>query len=163
MLKSLFLFLFLFATGLFAQDGQKAPDFSLENLEGETVALSDNTDSSVVLLSFWATWCKPCMEELPHIEKIYSELSGKGLKGYAISVDGERSVAKVEPFVKSKKMTIPVLLDTNGDVARLFYAKDVPHTVLIDKKGEVVYSHSGYKKGDEIQLKEKIIELLGSK
>lgn len=102
------------------------------------------------------------MEELPHIEKIYSELSVKGLKGYAISVDGERSVAKVEPFVKSKKMTIPVLLDTNGDVARLFYAKDVPHTVLIDKKGEVVYSHSGYKKGDEIQLKEKIIELLGS-
>lgn len=162
MLKSIILFSVLLASCLFAQTGQKAPGFTLENLEGEAVALRDHGDSSVVLISFWATWCKPCMEELPEVEKIFSELANRGLKGFAISVDGERTVAKVEPFVKSKKMTIPVLLDTNGDVARLFYAKDVPHTVLIDKKGEVVYSHSGYKKGDEIQLKEKIIELLGS-
>ncbi len=156
-------FLSIFSYGVFGQDGQKAPDFSLENLEGETIAFNEARGENVVLISFWATWCKPCMEELPEVEKIYSELSEKGLKAFAISVDGERSVAKVEPFVKSKKMTIPVLLDTNGDVARLFYAKDVPHTVLIDSKGEVVYSHSGYKKGDEIQLKEKILELLGSK
>ncbi len=156
-------FLSIFSFGVLAQDGQKAPDFSLENLEGETITFNEARGENVVLISFWATWCKPCMEELPEVEKIYSELGEKGLKAFAISVDGERSVAKVEPFVKSKKMTIPVLLDTNGDVARLFYAKDVPHTVLIDQSGNVVYSHSGYKKGDEIQLKEKILELLGSK
>ncbi|MBK7869123.1 MAG: TlpA family protein disulfide reductase [Ignavibacteriales bacterium] len=93
---------------------------------------------------------------------MYEELKDQGLKAFAISVDGERSVAKVEPFVKAKKLSVPVLLDTNSDVARIYYATTVPFTVIIDSKGEIVYSHSGYKKGDEIQLKEKLVEILGA-
>lgn len=155
--------LLLISISLFAQEGKKAPDFSLENLDGDPVTLSENTGAGPVLLSFWATWCKPCIEELPHLEKIYTDLKGKGLKIFAISVDGEKTAAKVEPFARTKGMEIPVLLDPNGDVARAFYAKDVPHTVLLNAAGEIVYTHSGYKLGDEIQLREKINALLEGK
>lgn len=151
------------AFSLWSQDGKKAPDFNLENLDGDFVTLSENTGSGPVLISFWATWCKPCLEELPHLEKIYSELKEKGLKVFAISVDGEKTAAKVEPFAKTKKMDIPVLLDINGDVARSFYVKDVPHSVLLNQAGEIIFSHSGYKPGDEIVLKEKITALLEGK
>ena len=90
-------------------------------------------------------------------------MKGKGLKVFAISVDGEKTAAKVEPFAKTKGMEIPVLLDPNGDVARAFYAKDVPHTVLLNAAGDIVYTHSGFKLGDEIQLREKITALLEGK
>lgn len=154
--------IFLFTTSLFAQEGKIAPGFRLENLDGDIISLEDSLGDGPILISFWATWCKPCIEELPEIEKIYDELKDQGLKAFAISVDGERSVAKVEPFVKAKKLSIPVLLDTNSDVARIYYATTVPFTVIIDSKGEIVYSHSGYKKGDEIHLKAKLVEILGA-
>lgn len=153
---------FLFTTSIFAQEGKIAPGFRLENLDGEIITLEENLGEGPILISFWATWCKPCIEELPEIEKIYDELKEKGLKAFAISVDGEKSVAKVEPFVKAKKLSVPVLLDTNSDIARIYYATTVPFTVIIDSKGEIVYSHSGYKKGDEIQLKTKLVEILGA-
>ncbi|MBK8662436.1 MAG: TlpA family protein disulfide reductase [Ignavibacteriales bacterium] len=154
--------IFLFTTSLYAQEGKIAPGFRLENLDGEIITLEENLGGGPILISFWATWCKPCIEELPEIEKIYDELKEKGLKAFAISVDGEKSVAKVEPFVKAKKLSVPVLLDTNSDIARIYYATTVPFTVIIASKGEIVYSHSGYKKGDEIQLKAKLVEILGA-
>jgi peroxiredoxin len=72
---------------------------------------------------------------------------------YAISTDDERTVAKVKPFVKSKNYKFPVLLDTNSDVARLYYAQSVPYSVIIDKKGYIIYSHLGYMRGDEDKVK----------
>ena len=154
--------IFLFTTSLYAQEGKIAPGFRLENLDGEIITLEENLGGGPILISFWATWCKPCIEELPEIEKIYDELKEKGLKAFAISVDCEKSVAKVEPFVKAKKLSVPVLLDTNSDIARIYYATTVPFTVIIASNGEIVYSHSGYKKGDEIQLKAKLVEILGA-
>lgn len=156
-------FLMFLALSVFAQEGKKAPDFSLDNIDGDPVTLSENTGSGPVVLSFWATWCKPCIEELPHLEKIYAGLKDKGLKIFAISVDGEKTTAKVEPFAKTRGMQIPVLLDPNGDVARAFYAKDVPFTVLLNAAGEIVYTHSGYKLGDELELMDKIIKLIDLK
>jgi peroxiredoxin len=161
-MRNLIIVLLLFFTvNLYAQEWKIAPSFSLENLEGEVVTLEENLDSGAVLISFWATWCKPCIEELPEIEKMYREFKEKGLKVFAISTDGEKTSAKVEPFAKSKKFSLTVLLDPNSDVARKYYANNVPHTVLINSKGEIVFSHSGYKKGDEIQLREKVLETLG--
>ncbi|KAB2908870.1 MAG: TlpA family protein disulfide reductase [Ignavibacteriales bacterium] len=150
----------LLSLSVFAQEGKTAPDFAIENLDGDMVSLSDNLGGGPILISFWATWCKPCIEELPEIQKIYDDLKSKGLKAFAISVDSEKTLARVAPFVKTNKITIPVLLDPNGDVARSFYAQDVPHTVVVNSSGEIVHFHSGYKKGDEIQLRELIAPLL---
>jgi cytochrome c biogenesis protein CcmG, thiol:disulfide interchange protein DsbE len=79
---------------------------------------------------------------------------------FAISTDNEKSVSKVKPLIKSKGYEFPVLLDTNSETARIYYANPIPYTVLLDKNGNIVYTHRGYTKGDEIQLKEKLIELL---
>ena len=77
-----------------------------------------------------------------------------------ISTDSEKSVAKVKPFIKTKNYTFTVLLDTNSEVARSYYARAVPYTVIIDQNGNIVYSHIGYKKGDELIVKEIIGKLV---
>lgn len=140
--------------------GRKAPNFKLVNLDGKYVELNKETGNGPVLLSFWATWCKPCLEEMVEFNKIYEQYKDKGFSLLAISTDTEKSVAKVKPYVKSKGYNFPVLLDTNSEVARKYYAQQMPYTVLIDKNGNIVYSHLGYMKGDEQKVEKLISELL---
>jgi len=164
----LFLFLllvFVISLSIFAQNedditGRKAPNFKLVNLEGKYVELNSQTGNGPILLSFWATWCKPCLEEMVEYNKIYQEYKDLGFTLLAISTDTEKSVAKVKPYIKSKGYNFPVLLDTNSEVARKYYAQQMPYTVLIDKSGNIVYSHLGYMKGDEKKVANLISELL---
>lgn len=165
-MKLLLALLFTFSFTLFAQDsdeiaGKRAPNFILENFDGEFTDLSEELGDGPVLLSFWATWCKPCLEELSELNKIYGDYKEKGFKLLAISTDNERTVAKVKPFVKSKSYDFPVLYDTNSEVARLYYARAVPFSVLIDKDGAIIYSHTGYMHGDEMVIRNKIKEMIG--
>ena len=148
----------VFSLPLFSQDEsvgiRKGPNFKVENLDGDIVELNAEVGDGPILLSFWATWCKPCIEELNEYKKIYEEYKDKGFKMFAISTDDERTVAKVKPFVKSKNFKFPVLLDTNSDIARLYYAQSVPYSVILNKKGFIIYSHLGYMRGDEVKVKE---------
>src|SRR5690606_34227440 len=97
-----------------SQSGRKAPDFKLPDLDGNYLDLSKFTGEGPVLISFWATWCKPCMEELTEFNKIYNDYKDKGFKLIAISTDNEKTVAKVKPFIRSKGYNFTVLLDTNS-------------------------------------------------
>ncbi len=156
---------FLFSFFITAQEseelaGRKAPNFVLENLDGDYVELNQEIGEGPVLLSFWATWCKPCIEELTEFKKLYDDYKDKGFKLLAISTDSERTVAKVKPYVKSKNYDFPVLYDTSGDVARIYYARAVPFTVLIDKHGAIVYTHMGYMRGDEQVVNNKVKEMI---
>jgi len=148
----------VFSVSLFSQDNsvgiRKGPDFTLENLDGNFVELYKEVGEGPILLSFWATWCKPCIEELNEYKQIYSEYKDKGFKMYAISTDDENTVAKVKPLVKSKGYNFPVLLDTNSDAVRLYYAQSIPYSVILDKDGMIIYSHLGYMKGDEVKVKQ---------
>ncbi len=152
----------------YAQDQEKqlsgnAPEFKLVNVDGEYVSLKDELGKGPVLLSFWATWCKPCIEEMTKYKDIYEQYKDKGLKIFGISTDDERTVAKVKPFVKSKKYPFTILLDTNSDVARKYYAQNIPYSVLLDKTGKIIYTHLGYMKGDELKMQNKIEELVNNK
>lgn len=148
----------------FAQEelsqGKTAPNFKLESLDGGYVELSKIIGKGPVLISFWATWCKPCMEEMSELNKIHEELKDKGFTLLAISTDNEKTIAKVKPLVKSKGFNFTVLLDKNSDVARKYYAQQIPFSVLIDKDGKIISSHMGYMKGDEKKLRDKILSLL---
>ena len=148
----------LFSISLFSQDNacgiRKGPDFTLEDLSGDFVELNQEVGEGPILLSFWATWCKPCIEELDEYKKLYNDYKDKGFKMFAISTDDENTVAKVKPLVKSKGYNFPVLLDTNGDAVRLYYAQSIPYSVILDKDGMIIYSHLGYMKGDEVKVKE---------
>lgn len=164
-MKNLILIVILFVSeNIFSQEtGRTAPSFSLENLNGDYVDLKDLISKGPVLISFWATWCKPCVEELSEYEKIYKEFKNKGVNVLAVSIDNERTLSKVKPFVKANNYSFTVLLDPNSDVARKFYVQSVPYTFIVDKKGNIVYSHLGYKKGDEIKVKKILNELSGGK
>lgn len=140
--------------------GKKAPNFKLVNLDGKFVELSKEVGNGPILLSFWATWCKPCLEEMVEYNKIYEQFSDSGFVMFAISTDTEKSIAKVKPYIKSKDYKFPVLLDTNSEAARKYYAQQMPYTVLIDKNGNIVYSHLGYMKGDEQKMESLIKDLL---
>jgi peroxiredoxin len=163
-MKIIPLILIIVSSIAFAQpetDGlRKGPNFKAENLEGDIIELETELGEGPILLSFWATWCKPCIEELSEFKKIYNEYKDRGFKMFAISTDDERTVAKVKPFVKSKNYDFPVLLDTNSDVARLYYAQAMPFSVILNNEGYIVYSHLGYMRGDELKVREKISEMV---
>lgn len=145
----------------FPQNHQKkVPNVKLEDLDGNMVQLKSYLGKAPVLISFWATWCKPCQEELVEYNKLYNKYKSKGFQMLGISIDDEKTVAKVKPFVKSRNYNFTVLLDSNSDAAREFYVQDVPNTFLVDKKGNIVSSHHGYKRGDELELNKNIEELL---
>jgi len=169
MLKRILLIVFILSavTATFSQEetatrGKKAPNFKLEDLDDNIIELKSLLGKGPILISFWATWCKPCVEELSEFSKIFNEYSSRGFQMLAISTDNEKSLCKVKPFVKSKKYKFPVLLDTNSEVARKYQAQAVPYSVILDKEGNIVYSHLGYMKGDEIHVKKKIDEMLKS-
>ncbi len=142
------------------ETGRKAPNFKLENIDGKFVELSKEIGSGPIVISFWATWCKPCIEELIQYKAVYKEYESKGVKIFAISTDNEKTAAKVRPLVKSKGFPFTILLDPNSDVARKYYVPSIPYVVILDKLGNIAYTHLGYKKGDELKVREKLDELL---
>jgi len=112
--------------------GKAAPDFELQNLDGQSISLSD-LKGKPVLINFWATWCGPCVFEMPYLQEIHDEWSGKGLMVLAIN-RGESS-SKVEQFLQSNNLSLPVLLDTKLDVFRRYNIRSIPTTFFIDKDG----------------------------
>ena len=112
--------------------GDLAPDFQLQNLDGQTVSLG-NLQGKPVLINFWATWCGPCRSEMPYIQEIYEEWTNKGLVVLTINM-GESS-SKAEEFRQSYNLSFIVLLDTKQDVAQKYNIQYIPTTFFIDKGG----------------------------
>ncbi len=131
------------------------PLFELKNLDGDSYSLQDDLGKSVIILDFWATWCKPCLRELPHINAIYEKYREKGLKVYAISVDDASSTSSIKPTLKRYSFSMPILLDPNSDVIRKYNAnRNIPYLVLIGADGQIIRDFTGYKPGDEKLVEE---------
>jgi cytochrome c biogenesis protein CcmG/thiol:disulfide interchange protein DsbE len=161
-MKKSILFLLVSIMSMFAQDvvSNVAPDFVLPDLEGENFKLSDNLNQGPILINFWATWCIPCREEMKKLKDVYKKFAEDRLQLLAISIDDPKSVARVKSFINSRKYPFKVLLDTNSEVMELFQAENPPYTVLLNPEGIIFYSHSGYRKGDEKILEDKIAMLI---
>jgi peroxiredoxin len=140
--------------------GDKAADFTLRDIDGNSVTLSDKL-GDVVLVSFWATWCGPCKEEMPHLQKLYTEKKSEGLTVLSISTDDARSASKVKPYIKKNGYDFTVLLDRDSSVIGTYNpAKTLPYTVVIDRKGEIARQTQGFNPGDEKALEELVVGLL---
>ena len=113
-----------------------APNFALPDLDGKMVRLSD-FKGKVVLLNIWATWCLPCVEEMPSIEKLHQELKDEDFKILAVSID-ESGARTVAPFMKKHKLNFTALLDNKGAINSLYRTTGVPESFIIDQEGFVV-------------------------
>jgi peroxiredoxin len=118
-----------------------AEDFTLKGLDGKGVSLS-SYKGSVVFLSFWATWCGPCKQELPSVEAMYEKLKGRGFAVLAVDVMEDGKV--VGDFAKANSMTFPVLLDTDGKIGGQYDAGSIPTNYLIDRNGKILARIVGY-------------------
>jgi peroxiredoxin len=114
--------------------GNVAPDFELPTLDGKSVRLSDFR-GKVVFLNFWATWCKPCREEMPSMEVLNKNFEKDGLVILAVSIDRVTTKKDIPPFVKSLNLTFPVLVDSWGQTDKPYKLMGVPESYIIDKDG----------------------------
>jgi peroxiredoxin len=145
-----------------AKAGVAAADFTARDIDGKTVRLSDYLGKQVVLIDFWATYCEPCLAEMPHLRKLYEADKAKGFVVLAVAMDGPETVADVPNFAKRNGMVFPVVLDEDSRIASIYNPKkSAPFSVLIDKKGQVVHVHEGYNPGDEAQIAEAVTNVLG--
>lgn len=129
--------------------GAAATDFTLKDVDGQNVRLSDY-QGKVVLIDFWATWCVPCEAEIPHLEKLYGENKDKGFVVLGVSMDGPETLAQVSPFARKYNLSFPVLLDEETRVVGIYNPKrTAPLSVLIDRSGKIARVRSGYSAGDE--------------
>jgi len=137
---------------------KKLPDIKIRDMQGQLIASQSLIDNEMpVVISFWATWCKPCLMEMNNITEMYDEWQvEKPFKFIAISTDDSRSSMKVKALVAGNGWPFDFYLDTNQELKRALNINSIPFLVLINSKGDIVYQHSGYTSGDEYELFEKI-------
>ena len=130
------------------------PAIQIKDLNGRTVDTSTlSNDGNPFVISFFATWCKPCMRELRAIDELYSDWQEEtGMKMYIVSIDDAQNTNKVKPLVDAEGWEYDVLLDANSDFFRSLGLQSVPHLIVCDGNGNIVYSHSGYTDGSESEI-----------
>ena len=138
------------------------PSVMLKTLDGKTIDTSKlNNDGKPFIISFFATWCKPCNRELKAIHEQYAEWQEEtGVKVIAISIDQAQNINKVKPLVDGNGWEYEVLLDPNSDFKRALGAQMIPFVIIVDGQGNIVYKHNGYTDGAENELIEKVRELI---
>jgi peroxiredoxin len=134
-----------------------APDFTLHAMGGPNLRLQEQR-GRVVMVNFWATWCAPCRQEMPHLNRLYEKYRGAGFVLLGVNVDED--TGKAAEVAAKLGVTFPVLLDTQKSVSKLYDVSTMPSTMLIDRDGKVRYVHRGYLAGYEDNYEKQIRELL---
>jgi peroxiredoxin len=141
--------------------GKPAPDFSLADLNDKPYRLSDFR-GKVVFLNFWATWCKPCREEMPSMEILNKNFEKDGLVILAVSIDRVTTSKDIPPFVKGLNLTFPVLIDSWGRTDKPYKRMGVPETFIIDREGiiqEIVIGPRDWTRIDNLQVLTKLLNV----
>jgi cytochrome c biogenesis protein CcmG, thiol:disulfide interchange protein DsbE len=133
-------------------------DQLLAKPNGEQASVASIGKGKVTVVSFWATWCKPCKEEMRAMFPIVQKMQGK-VEYVAVSIDDTKTMSKVGPFVSAKGYTFTVLLDPNRELFRALNGTDVPYTLVFKADGTLHSKHDGYLAGDEVKLEKELIML----
>ena len=153
-----FLLLSFAVTLSFSQEIDK--NIILNPLMGKKIKLENYLSNGPVLINFWATWCAPCIKEMPYLDQFEKKYQDKGFSVLAVSVDNQKSLSQVRSFIKTKKFSFDIFLDPNMQIFKKLNGNLMPTNVLIDKSGKVVWRHYGYLPGDEKKMEEQILNVL---
>jgi peroxiredoxin len=149
--------LFIVASVQAAEISGPAPDFTLKSLSGENVKLSEYR-GQVLLINFWASWCGPCRQEMPLLDKLHQRYAAYGFTVFGINVEENSEAAK--KMIKDAPVSFPILFDTENSVSKAYNVSAMPSTVMVDRDGNMRYLHQGYKAGDEENYKKWIKQLI---
>jgi len=158
MIKKILILLILISSVVLS--APKINDFKAKDLNFKSTSFSDLKGKNLTLVDFWATWCKPCIQAIPKLSKLREKYMVKGVEVIGINTDSPRNSAKVKPFAKTYKMEYPVLRDPNSKIARILNVTAYPTLYIINSENEIVYTHIGFKIGDEKIIEEEIKKLL---
>lgn len=136
-----------------------APKYTLNDVNGNTVILDSLVKKGPVIMSFWALWCKMCIKELDALKPYYAEIESSGCNFLAISQDKAKSKADVKSFAAGHKWQYQVVLDPENKLRTSYSVQVMPTFFIISKDQKIVFTHQGYKPGDEKKIMEKIREL----
>jgi thiol-disulfide isomerase/thioredoxin len=137
------------------------PKTAVRDLNGKQLAFNETFEKGkVTLVSFWATWCIPCKQEIRNVKSKLADWQKEADFNYmTVSIDDSRATAMVKTYAKSQGWTFPTYLDPNSDLKRSLNFQNVPYTMIVDQNGKIVFQHTGYEEGSENILFEKIKEL----
>ena len=160
MKKILISLLLLVSTISFAQI-KNLPNVDVKKIDGSNFNFKNiDNNGNPIVISFWATWCKPCTKELNNIAELYEDWQDEtNVKLVAVSIDDRRSQSKVAPYVNSSGWEYDIYIDPNSDLKRAMGVSTVPHTFLLDKNKQIIWQHRGYVEGDEYELFDEILKL----
>ena len=150
-------------TAFTTDTARKFPSMDLKELNGSVVNTDDFINNGkLTVVSFWASWCKPCKLELDAIAEIYPDwVEDYDVELVAITIDNARGLSKVPSIVSSKGWEYRVLSDSKQDLQRALNFQSIPQTFLLDKSGNIVFEHNGYQPGNEFELEDIIKEHAG--
>ncbi|MFO7982245.1 MAG: TlpA disulfide reductase family protein [Desulfuromonadales bacterium] len=142
-----------------AEVGSMAPDFTLTDMHGENVSLSDYR-GKVVFLNFWATWCPPCREEMPSMERLHESMGGKDFVILAVNVEKDKKA--VENFLRGTPYSFKILLDPEGQAQSAYRVYRYPESYLIDKDGRIIEHYLGARDWSSVDFMNRIKDMVGN-
>jgi len=157
----LILFSLLLVFGLSFSLPTGAPEFSLKDTNNKTVSSADLYGKYVILIEFWSIPCEPCKKQLPKMDALLEKYGDKGFKVFSIAIDSVRTMDRVKPYIDGQGYSFITLLDPDQKVYKTFHAPGEPYTIIIDKDGNIAYTHLGYNPGDEREMEAMVCKLLG--
>ncbi|HKL48749.1 MAG TPA: TlpA disulfide reductase family protein [Desulfuromonadales bacterium] len=138
--------------------GSQAPDFTLTDMNGENVSLSDYR-GNVVFLNFWATWCPPCREEMPSMERLHESMGGKDFVILAVNVEKDKEA--VESFLRGSPYSFKILLDPEGEAQSAYRVYRYPESYLIDKDGKILEHYLGARDWSSVDFLNHLKDIVG--
>ncbi|MEO8664488.1 MAG: TlpA disulfide reductase family protein [Ignavibacteria bacterium] len=162
MKKIIFALLLLLILPVRSSFSQSYNDFTLSDLENNDVTLSKLLEKGPVMISFWATWCAPCKEEMKKLQPIYEKYKDQGFTYLAVNQDNQKSIAKVKSFINANNYTFPVVLDLDKHIFEAYSGIGMPYSLIIDPNKNIIAKHLGYVTGDEVKIEKEIKDALNT-